>query len=44
MKLLLLQRSFLFVTAGFFLLFTIALMAFPGEGLVAAQEGLKIFW
>jgi sporulation integral membrane protein YlbJ len=44
MKLLLLQRSFLFVTAGFFLLFTIALMAYPGEGLVAAQEGLKIFW
>ncbi len=32
------------MTAGFFLLFTIALMAFPGEGLVAAQEGLKIFW
>src|SRR5690554_5908545 len=44
MKLLLMQRSFLFVTAGFFLLFTIALMVFPGEGLAAAEEGLKIFW
>ncbi len=32
------------MTAGFFLLFTIALMVFPGEGLQAAKEGLKIFW
>lgn len=44
MKLLLLQRSFLFVTAGFFILFTIALVVFPGEGLEAARDGLKIFW
>src|SRR5690554_2785948 len=44
MKLLLLQRNFLFVTAGFFLIFTIALMVFPGEGLAAAKDGLKIFW
>src|SRR5690606_19823322 len=43
-RLLLMQRSCRFVTAGCPLLCTIALMVFPGEGLAAAEEGLKIFW
>src|SRR5690554_7023090 len=43
MKLSLLQRTFLFVPAGSLLIFTLALMVFPGEGLAAAKDGLKIF-